>query len=421
MSQTPENNGYTVKVEDLCKVYATDRKIVKKALKMAEEGVSRKEIKDKTGAVLGVYKASFEVHPGEVFVIMGLSGSGKSTLLRCVNRLIRSDQGSIHVNCGDEIVDVATCDFKNMRRIRRDRISMVFQSFAVLPTRSVLKNVEFGLENQGVEKKKRKEIALNSLELVGLEDWADQYPEELSGGMKQRIGLARALATGADLLLMDEPFSALDPLIRIHLQNEFLEIQKKLKRSSIFVTHDLKEALKIGERIAIMQDGVFVQVGTPEQIIINPKTEYVRDFVEHADPTPVVSVKRIVKKLGKIARTGEIDEAEKSMELRHRRGRIKLKVGPGRDIQCHINDTPLSIVGYHKIDRVNAEDLRSIIVKIDDETPMIDAIRARAKSKYPLLVFSGKDPIGFLRSRDLLSGILNKGREVTGLEPGVRV
>ena len=411
MNQASSSLPPIVKVENLCKVYSRDRKASEKALRMARKGISRKEIKDKTGAVLGVYDASFQVKPGEVFVIMGLSGSGKSTLLRCVNRLIQADSGSITINCKDKMVDVVTCNSQQMREIRRDVVTMVFQSFAVFPNRSVLKNVEFGLENQGVPKRERVKTAMESLELVGLDDWADQYPEELSGGMKQRIGLARALATGANLLLMDEPFSALDPLIRIHLQKEFLEIQYKLKRSSIFVTHDLKEALKVGKRIAIMQDGVFVQVGNPEEILINPKTEYVRDFVEHADPTPVVSIKRIVKKLGKFARSGDVTSNHRTMKIKHSRGIFKIDIDQDKRAACFIDDRKLKIIDYHYSDEIAKHEKTDIILKIDDKTAMAEAIRARANSRYPLLVYSGDTPVGLLRSRDLLKAFLHKGRD----------
>ncbi len=411
MNQSIDNLSPVVKVENLCKVYSRDRKTLEIALRMARKGISRKDIKEKTGAILGVYEASFQVKPGEIFVIMGLSGSGKSTLLRCVNRLIQPDSGSIMINCGEKMVDVANCSAQQMRAIRRDIVSMVFQSFAVFPNRSVLKNVEFGLENQGVKKRERIKKAMESLELVGLEDWADQYPEELSGGMMQRIGLARALATGANLLLMDEPFSALDPLIRIYLQNEFLDIQNKLKRSSIFVTHDLKEALKVGQRIAIMQDGVFVQVGNPEEILINPKTEYVRDFVEHADPTPVVSIKRIVNKLGKFARSGDITDNSGTMDIKHSRGRFKIKIDEKKRTACYLDDRELKIIDYHYSDEIEKYDKDEIILKIDDNTAMAEAIRARAYSQYPLLVYSGNTPTGLLRSKDLLRGFLNKGRK----------
>lgn len=421
MNQSNNNPSPVVKVENLCKVYSRDRKTMERALRMARKGISRKDIKEKTGAILGVYNVSFQVKPGEVFVIMGLSGSGKSTLLRCVNRLIQPDSGSILIECGEKMVDVANCSANQMRSIRRDIVTMVFQSFAVFPNRSVLKNVEFGLENQGVEKRERIKRAMESLELVGLEDWADQYPEELSGGMKQRIGLARALATGANILLMDEPFSALDPLIRIYLQKEFLEIQHKLKRSSIFVTHDLKEALKVGQRIAIMQDGVFVQVGNPEEILINPKTEYVRDFVEHADPTPVVSIKRIVNKFGTFARSGDISDNSREMDIKHSRGRFKIKFDETKQTACYLDNRELKIIDYHYSDEIEKYDKAEIILKIDDNTPMSVAIRARAYSKYPLLVYSGDTPVGLLRSRDLLRGFLNKGRKEEQLDANIHV
>jgi glycine betaine/proline transport system ATP-binding protein len=220
---------------------------------------------------------------------------------------------------------------------------------------------------------------------------------------------------------MDEPFSALDPLIRIYLQKEFLDIQYKLKRSSIFVTHDLKEALKVGHRIAIMHDGVFVQVGNPEEILINPKTEYVRDFVEHADPTPVVSIKRIVKKLGKFAHSGSITDNSRTMDIKHSRGRFKIKIDEKKRTACYLDNKELKIIDYHYSDEIETYDKTEIILKIDDNTAMVEAIRARAHSQYPLLVYSGDTPVGLLRARDLLRGFLNKGRKEEQLDANVHV
>jgi glycine betaine/proline transport system ATP-binding protein len=254
---------------------------LREALDMAQNGKSRGEIKDATGCVLAVDDVSFNVEGAEIFVIMGLSGSGKSTLLRCVNRLIEPTAGEVEID-GD---DVLAMDRKSLREWRKKKTAMVFQHFGLLEHRSVLGNVAFGLELAGVQQKARE-----TLELVGLEQEADSMIGELSGGMQQRVGLARALATEAGILLMDEAFSALDPLIRTRMQSEFLELQKDMPKTILFITHDLGEALSLGDRIAIMKDGAVVQIGTPEEIILQPEDDYVASFVENVDRSRVLTV-----------------------------------------------------------------------------------------------------------------------------------
>ena len=258
------------------------------ALPLMDEGKSRAEIQSETGQVLGVHNCSLEVGEGEILVLMGLSGSGKSTLLRAVNRLNPVARGRVLVNDDGTMVDVTKADAKTLRRIRLHRVAMVFQQFGLLPWRNVLDNVALGLEFAGMGRKERDEKARKQLELVGLSDWEDRLVGELSGGMQQRVGLSRAFATEAPILLMDEPFSALDPLIRNRLQDELLELQRNLKRTIIFVSHDLDEAFKIGDRIAIMEGGRIVQCGTPPEIIRNPADDYVADFVAHMNPLGVL-------------------------------------------------------------------------------------------------------------------------------------
>ena len=258
------------------------------ALPLMDRGQSRAEIQEETGQVLGVHDCSLEVGEGEILVLMGLSGSGKSTLLRAVNGLNPVCRGRVLVNDGEGMTDVSNCDAKTLRRMRLSRVAMVFQQFGLLPWRNVLDNVGLGLELAGMPDKEREEKARAQLDLVGLTDWADRKVGELSGGMQQRVGLARAFATEAPILLMDEPFSALDPLIRPRLQDELLELQRNLKRTIIFVSHDLDEAFKIGDRIAIMEGGRIVQCGTPQQIIREPADAYVEDFVAHMNPLGVL-------------------------------------------------------------------------------------------------------------------------------------
>lgn len=283
------------------------------ALELMDQGLSRSEIQEKTGQVLGVHDCSVTVEEGEILVLMGLSGSGKSTLLRAVNMLNSVVLGAVRVHDGDRMVDVTQSSQSELRRIRQDRVAMVFQQFGLLPWRTVRENVGFGLELAGLDKATLAQRVDNQLSLVGLADWADRKVSELSGGMQQRVGLARALATEAPILLMDEPFSALDPLIRTRLQDELIELQHSLNRTIIFVSHDLDEAFKLGDRIAIMEGGRIVQCGTPKDIFTNPSNDYVRDFVTHMNPLGVLTARDVMTSLeGETAACG-ID-ADKSIQ-----------------------------------------------------------------------------------------------------------
>jgi glycine betaine/proline transport system ATP-binding protein len=277
-----------IEVRDVTKVFGKSRK----AVQLLGQGESKNEILRKTGATVGVSRASFTVEAGEIFVIMGLSGSGKSTLVRMLNRLIDPTAGQVLID-GEDIVKM---NKEQLRNLRRKKISMVFQKFALLPHRTVLENTEYGLEVQGVPKDERQSKAKDALKLVGLEGYEHQYPRQLSGGMQQRVGLARALANDADILLMDEAFSALDPLIRKDMQDELLELQAKMKKTIVFITHDLDEALRIGDRIALMKDGAIVQIGTPEEILMNPSNDYVERFVEDVDLSKVLTAAHVMKR-----------------------------------------------------------------------------------------------------------------------------
>ncbi|MFD2924341.1 quaternary amine ABC transporter ATP-binding protein [Halobacillus naozhouensis] len=278
-----------IEVKDLSKIFGRN---AKKATKYLDEGLSKEEILEKTGNTVGVNRASFDVEEGEIFVIMGLSGSGKSTLVRLINRLIEPTEGSVYID-GE---DLAKIDKQKLREVRRQKLSMVFQRFALFPHRTILENAEFGLEVQGVDKEERKKKAKESLEMVGLGGYIQQFPGQLSGGMQQRVGLARALANDPEVLLMDEAFSALDPLIRKEMQDELLELQESMKKTILFITHDLDEALRIGDRIALMKDGRIVQVGTPEEILVNPANEYVEKFVEDVDRSKVLTAEHVMKR-----------------------------------------------------------------------------------------------------------------------------
>lgn len=276
-----------VKIEHLTKIFG---KRVKPALQMVEKGQSKEEILTKTGATVGVYDANLEIEAGEIFVIMGLSGSGKSTLIRLLNRLIEPTSGKIFIDGKD----ISKLSKDKMLDVRRKTMSMVFQNFGLFPHRTILENTEYGLEVQGVPKAQRRERAEKALENANLLNFKDQYPDQLSGGMRQRVGLARALANDPEILLMDEAFSALDPLVRRKMQDELLDLQAKFEKTIIFISHDLNEALRIGDRIAIMKDGRVIQVGTGEEILTNPADDYVRAFVEDVDRSKVLTAENIM-------------------------------------------------------------------------------------------------------------------------------
>jgi glycine betaine/proline transport system ATP-binding protein len=289
------NYGYTVPgealpaiaVRNLWKVFGTGAPT--DAINLAKSGASRAQILQQLDQTVAVRDVSFDVGRGETFVVMGLSGSGKSTLIRCLSRLIEPSQGEVLLD-GE---DLLAMDEDNLREVRRGRMSMVFQHFGLFPHRRVIDNIAYGLEVQGIEKSKRKARAREVLDIVGLSGWADHYPQQLSGGMQQRVGLARALAVDPQILLFDEPFSALDPLIRKEMQDELIRLQKNMQRTIIFITHDFAEALRLGDRIAIMKDGSFDQVGTPEEIITNPATDYVREFTNDVPRAKVLSVRSV--------------------------------------------------------------------------------------------------------------------------------
>jgi glycine betaine/proline transport system ATP-binding protein len=277
--------------------------LIQEALAALDAGKTRAEISEQTGVVVGVANANLTVARGEISVLMGLSGSGKSTLLRAANGLNEVTRGQVLIQDGDAVVDIgATCDAQTLRRIRRLRIAMVFQQFGLLPWRSVRDNVGFGLELRGEPAANRKRIVAEQLELVGLSQWAERHVGELSGGMQQRVGLARAFATNADILLMDEPFSALDPLIRGKLQDELLALQARVKKTILFVSHDLDEALKLGDHITILEGGRIVQTGTAEDIVVRPASDYVAEFVTHMNPLSVLTGSMVMRRCTTMAR-----------------------------------------------------------------------------------------------------------------------
>ena len=312
------------------------------ALKLVRQGVSKQDILARTGQSIGVFDATFDIGAGEIFVVMGLSGSGKSTLVRLLNRLIEPTAGRVLVDG----VDIAKLSERELRALRRKDISMVFQSFALMPHMTVLDNTALGLELAGVDRAERQQQAALALEPGGLEGWGARYPDELSGGMPQRVGLARALASDPSILLMDEAFSALDPIIRTEMQSELLRLQQVRRRTIVFISHDLDEAMRIGDRIAIMKDGHVVQVGTPDEILRNPANDYVRSFVRGVDAAAVF-------KAGDIARKPLTIVSEHSD--RGCRAALKLVQDSDRDFACIV--TPHN--GY--LGTVSADSLRSAL------------------------------------------------------------
>jgi glycine betaine/proline transport system ATP-binding protein len=276
-----------IRIENLYKIFGPHPE---KAMNLLKQGLSKDDIMEKTKHGVGVADVSFSVNEGEILVVMGLSGSGKSTLVRCINRLIDPTGGKVYVD-GEDVTGLST---KKLRFFRQKHFGMVFQNFGLLPHRTVVRNVEYGLEIQKVDPKARREQAMQALEQVGLKGWEDSMPSQLSGGMQQRVGLARALALDANIMLMDEAFSALDPLIRKDMQDELLMLQEQVQKTIVFISHDLDEALKLGDRIILMKDGVIIQVGTAEDILLNPADDYVARFVEGVDRSKVITAESVM-------------------------------------------------------------------------------------------------------------------------------
>ena len=284
-----ENSGSSIEIQNVSKIFGNTSQEALEAIK--NKRVTKQEALEKYNSVIGVSDVSFDIRPGEIFCVMGLSGSGKSTLVRHINRLLEPTMGKILIDGQD----VMALEKQDLQEFRNKKIGMVFQNFALMPHRSVIDNIAMPLEIRGINKNKRYGKANEILNIVELQGWGNKYAHELSGGMQQRVGLARALAADPEILLMDEPFSALDPLIRRQLQKEFIKLSKQLKKTTVFITHDLDEAVKVGHRIAIMRDGMVIQVGTPEEIVMNPEDDYVADFVKGISRLEVVKAKSIMR------------------------------------------------------------------------------------------------------------------------------
>ena len=369
---------------------------------MLDRGADRQGIQDATGSVVGVAGASLAVRQGEICVLMGLSGSGKSTLLRAVNGLCSVTRGQVLVRDGDASLDMAECDAATLRRMRMERIAMVFQQFALLPWRTVHENVSFGLELRGAGRAERDAIVRKHLELVDLGRWGDRYVHELSGGMQQRVGLARALATDSDILLMDEPFSALDPLIREHLQDELLDLQHRLGKTILFVSHDLNEALKLGRHIAIMEAGRIVQFGEPEEIVLNPANAYVAEFIAHMDALNVLRCRSLMTPVANIRRDDDVLRLDWS-------GLNRLKLNAeGAPDEATIEPAPATIQHYSP--DMDTEALTGgTICAATPDLPMRTAIELRHCTGRPVLLMDQGRMVGVIGDDEIYRGLMTQG------------
>ncbi|MDN7023473.1 glycine betaine/L-proline ABC transporter ATP-binding protein [Methanoculleus sp. FWC-SCC1] len=386
----------TVQVENLVKIFGPKSE---KALQLLQSGCSKQDIKEKTDHILALKDVSFSVYPGEIFVLMGLSGCGKSTLLRCLNRLIEPTAGMVLIE-GSNIVAMSP---EELRETRRRKIGMIFQNFALLPHRSILENVGFGLEVQGMPEEERHKKAREALALVGLAGYEESMPDQLSGGMKQRVGLARALASDPDILLMDEAFSALDPLIRRDMQDELIELQERLSKTIIFVTHDLDEALKLGDRIALMKDGEIVQIGTSEDILTNPSNAYVEKFVADVDMAKVLTASDVMKRPEPVAPSTAGPRVALHLMEEHDIASIFV-VNRQRQIRglALIDD----VVDALKTGKMLEDVLITDVPTVTCDTPVAEIIPVIADSKYPIGVV---DVFGKIR------GIIVRGSVLAAL------
>jgi glycine betaine/proline transport system ATP-binding protein len=375
------------------------------ALSMLDSGKTRSEILEATGAVLGAAGANLVVNEGEISVLMGLSGSGKSTLLRAVNGLNKVTRGEVLVRGSHGLSDVVSCSEDDLRKVRRGAVAMVFQQFALLPWRTVRENVGLGLELSGVSKSEMDARVTKQLELVGLLQWANKYAHELSGGMQQRVGLARAFATEAPILLMDEPFSALDPLIRTKLQDELLQLQKTLKKTIIFVSHDLEEALKIGNTITIMESGRIVQSGAPEDIVLRPANDYVREFIANVNPLSVLTAWNVMRDV----RDLETEKAGWVWLDRRKTTRFKLDK-TGHVVDAESNGSKAQWVSCTDVER-DLKGVKNPVFWASPGTNLKTVMLAMHKSQTaPVALFDDTSKfVGAIGVRDILQAIIGRG------------
>ncbi|MFO8090026.1 MAG: glycine betaine/L-proline ABC transporter ATP-binding protein [Desulfatiglandaceae bacterium] len=391
-----------IEIKELYKIFGPHPE---KVIGMLNEGQTKDEIMEKTGHGVGVANVSFTVKEGEILVIMGLSGSGKSTLVRCINRLIDPTAGSVFVN-GE---DVTALDEEQLRMFRQKHFGMVFQHFALFPHRTVVENVEYGLEIQNVEKQTRKDASMQALEQVGLKGWENSMPGQLSGGMQQRVGLARALALDADIMLMDEAFSALDPLIRRDMQDELLALQEKMQKTIVFISHDLDEALKLGDRIVLMKDGYIVQQGTAEEILTNPANDYVARFVEDVDMTKIITAESVMLKPAAVA--GFRSDGPKAVLHKMRKAGIS-SIFVRRDgklvgMVTAVDASEALKRGEKSLENIITEDFQ----RVSPDAQAIELFPVLAETSYPVAVVD---------EEDRLLGVIIKGSLLAGIVEGIQ-
>jgi glycine betaine/proline transport system ATP-binding protein len=377
------------------------RAAIREALAALDAGGTRSDIQNKFGVIVGVAGASLSVARGEISVLMGLSGSGKSTLLRAANGLNPVTRGHVRVRSGEADVDVATCGTAELRQVRRQRIAMVFQQFGLLPWRTVRENVGLGLELRGENAAARRPVVDEKLELVGLSQWADRYVSELSGGMQQRVGLARAFATDADILLMDEPFSALDPLIRGKLQGELLALQERVKKTILFVSHDMDEALRLGDRISILQNGRIIQTGTAEDIVLAPADDYVAEFVRHMNPLDVLTGAMIMCERERMACEGSalwLDDAR----------RYRLSLSPAQEaLGLHVDgiEHALRHIADDTAGDAALADGQPGLAVVPATFSLQTIIRLRQRTGHPVLLRDGGRIVGVCGETEIIRAL----------------
>ncbi|KAF1085092.1 Glycine betaine transport ATP-binding protein OpuAA [Sporotomaculum syntrophicum] len=386
-----------LQVEGLTKIFGHNPRAM---LEKIEQGLTKETILKEFGHTVGINQVSFMVNEGEIFVIMGLSGSGKSTLIRCLNLLNRPTAGKIKVD-GEDIVKY---DGKKLKAYRQHKVAMVFQHFGLFTHRKVIDNVAYGLEIRRVSPTKRREMAQKAIDIVGLNGWEEMYPNELSGGMQQRVGLARALATDPEILLMDEPFSALDPLIRREMQQELLDIQARLKKTIIFISHDINEAFKLGDRVAIMKDGVIEQLGTPEEILAQPKNNYIKTFVQDIDRSKILQAKNImVRPNALVSLKDGLKVAIKEMEQAGISSIFVLDQERRLQGLVTIDDALKALKEHRQIKDI----LQHTYSTTGPETYMNELIQIATETKYPIAVINDEQKLlGIIARVTVLSNLV---------------
>ena len=390
-------------IENLYKIFGPHPET---ALKMLQDGARKEEIMEKTKHGVGVADASFTVNEGEILVVMGLSGSGKSTLVRCINRLIEPTAGRVIVNGKD----VTKLDVESLRRFRLEHFGMVFQNFALFPHRTVIDNVAYGLEIQKVPKEQRLKRSAEALTQVGLEGWNDAYPGQLSGGMQQRVGLARALALDADIMLMDEAFSALDPLIRSDMQDELLMLQDKMQKTIVFISHDLDEALKLGDRIVLMKDGYIVQTGTAEEILTTPANDYVAKFVEDVDMAKVITAENVMIKPKDMAYF-KTDGPKAALRKMQHNKISQIFVRKDKKLYGYITADDAAAAAKRG-DETLEKIIRTDIETVQLDTPAVEIIPLLARLPYPVPVINAENKLkGVIIKGSLLAGLAERGTD----------